>query len=161
MGELGYTCALALAAVFVRAGAAKLARPSAATSSFTALGTPAPAVLAGGVPVAELLTAVALIAAPRVGAALALALLLAFSAFLARVVASGATAPCNCFGTARAEPVSAADLVRNGLLLVLGLPALGAADPVVPGPAAVVVVTIAVAAGLVVLAAARRRFRTA
>ncbi len=161
MGDLGYTCALALAAVFVRAGAAKLARPSAAASSFSALGAPAPSVLARGVPVAELLTAVVLIAEPRVGAALALVLLLVFSAFLARVVASGAAAPCNCFGTARAEPVSAADLVRNGLLLVLGLPALVAADRIVPGPRAVAVVAVAVSAGLVVLAAARRRFRAA
>jgi uncharacterized membrane protein YphA (DoxX/SURF4 family) len=158
VGDLGYTCALALAAVFVRAGAAKLARPSVAASSFAALGAPAPTLLARGLPLAELLAAVALIASPRVGALLALVLLLAFSAFLGRAVASGATAPCNCFGTARAEPVSAADLVRNGLLAVPALAALGATGPEAPAPWAVVAVVAAFALGLVVLAGARRRF---
>jgi uncharacterized membrane protein YphA (DoxX/SURF4 family) len=158
VGDLGYTCALALAAVFVRAGAAKLARPSVAASSFAALGAPAPTLLARGVPLAELLTAVALIASPRAGAAVALLLLAAFSLFLGRAVASGATAPCNCFGAARAEPVSAADLARNGLLAAPALAALAATGPEVPAPGAVVAVVAAFALGLAVLAAARARY---
>jgi hypothetical protein len=156
---LGYACALVLAAVFVRAAAAKLARPATTAAGFAALGVPAAAALARAVPFVELLTAAALVAAPRVGAAASLIFLPASSWVLVRSLRSPTPAPCNCFGTARTEPVSSTDLVRNVLLAVLALVSLGTAGPTVPGAPAVVAVVGAVAAGLAGLAGLRRRSR--
>ncbi|HEV2761291.1 MAG TPA: MauE/DoxX family redox-associated membrane protein [Acidimicrobiales bacterium] len=159
MDGFGYACALVLAAVFVRAGAAKLARPTTTATSFVALGVPAAGLAARAVPIVELLVAVALLAAPRVGALGALALLIPFTGVLARAVRSGSGAPCNCFGAARVDPVSTVDVVRNVLLVALGLTAVTATMPVVPGPAAVVATVIASACGLALLSALRTRAR--
>ena len=155
----GYAAAVVLAALFLRASAAKLARPDQAVRSFTALGLPAAATLARAVPAVELALAVALLAAPRVGGGGALALLAAFSAVLARAVRAGATTPCACFGTAATDPVSALDIVRNGFLAMLAIAAMAATRPVVPGPGGALGVAAAVAGGFGVLAVARRRRR--
>ena len=157
MDGLGYACALWLAGVFVWAGTAKLARPAAMATSFTALGVPAAPGVARAVPVVELLVAVALLAAPRAGALGALALLVPFTAVLVRAVAAGSQAPCNCFGASRAEPVSWADVARNVMLAGLALAGLGASRPVVPGAGAVTVAAVAFACGYAVLRALRRR----
>ena len=156
---LGYAAALVLAAVFVRAGAAKLARPATTATSFVALGVPAAGFAARAVPVVELLVAVALLAAPRAGALGALALLIPFTAVLARAVRTGSQAPCNCFGAARVDPVSAVDVVRNVLLAALALTAVTATTPVVPGAPAVVVAVVASAGGLALLSTLRTRGR--
>ena len=156
---LGYASALVLAAVIVRAGAAKLARPTTTATSFVALGVPAAGLAARAVPIVELLVAVALLAAPRAGALGALALLIPFTAVLARAVRSGSEAPCNCFGTARVEPVSRVDVVRNVLLVALALTAVTATTPVVPGPPALVATVVACGSGLALLASLRARAR--
>ena len=158
MDGLGYACAVLLAAVFVRAGAAKLARPASTVAGFTALGVPAAAISARAVPFVELTTAAALLAAPRVGAAAGLFLLALFTGLLARAVRTGSQAPCNCFGAARADPVSRVDLVRNALLAGLAVLATAAARPVVPGPAGAAVALAAFLAGVALLASARRRY---
>lgn len=159
MHGLGYACALVLAGVFVRAGAAKLARPAATSTGFAALGLPGAGVLARAVPITELAVALCLVAAPRPGGVAALVALSGFSVALARALRSGTTVPCNCFGAARADPVSAADVVRNALLAVLALAALGAPGPTLPGPPAVLAATAAAGAGCLALAALRRRRR--
>jgi uncharacterized membrane protein YphA (DoxX/SURF4 family) len=151
MDGLGYACAVLLAAVFVRAGAAKLARPAATATTFAALGVPRSGVAARAVPVVELLVAAALLAAPRAGATGALALLVPFTAVLARAVSNGSQTPCNCFGTARADPVSSTDVVRNVLLAVLAVAALAAPRPTAPSPAAALVSLVAFAGGLAIL----------
>jgi uncharacterized membrane protein YphA (DoxX/SURF4 family) len=156
---LGYACALVLAAVFVRAAAAKLARPTTTAAGFAALGVPAAAALARAVPFVELVTAVALVAAPRVGAVAGLVFLPASSWVLVRSLRSGAPTPCNCFGTARTEPVSSTDLVRNVLLAGLAVVSLSAAGPGVPGAPALCAVAGGLAAGLAGLAGLRRRSR--
>ena len=89
---LGYACALALGAVFVRAAGAKLARPATTAAGFAALGVPAAAALARTVPVVELLAAMALVTTPRVGAGAGLLFLAAFSWVLVRSLRSGARA---------------------------------------------------------------------
>jgi len=155
--DAGYAAAVVLAAVLLRAAAAKLARPREAAGSFRALGLPAPSALARAVPVAELALAVALLGAPGASAAGALVLLAAFSAVLGRAVRAGATTPCACFGAAGADPVSGVDIVRNGLLALLAVAALAAGRPVVPGPLGVLAVVAAVAAGAGGLALLRRR----
>lgn len=152
----GYACALLLAAVFVLAGAAKLARPAATATSFVALGVPAAPAAARAVPFVELLVAAALLASPRPGAIGALALLTPFTAVLARAVAAGSQTPCNCFGTARAEPVSWVDVVRNVMLGALAVASLTAAEPGVPSPTAVALACGAFAVGAGVLARLRR-----
>ena len=155
MADLGYACAVLLAAVFVRAGAAKLARPAATGATFAALRLPAAGGMARAVPLVELLVAVALLAVPRVGAAAAVVLLAAFSAVLARAVRAGLDTPCNCFGAARADPVSGGVLVRNGLLAGLAVAALAAPRPGTSVAGAVLALA-AFAAGFAVLAALRR-----
>jgi uncharacterized membrane protein YphA (DoxX/SURF4 family) len=146
-----------LAAVFVRAGAAKLARPAATATSFAALGVPAAGPVARAVPATELLVAAVLLAAPRAGAIGSLALLVPFTAVLARAVARGTRTPCNCFGGARADPISWADVIRNVLLGVLAVAALPASRPVAPERAGAATAAALFVAGYGVLLAIRRR----
>jgi len=157
MGGFGYVCALVLAAVFVRAAAAKLARRDQTAESFAALRLPAARPLAHLVPVLELVLAVVLIAAPRVGGIAALVLLVAFTAVLVRAITSGVGAPCNCFGAASAEPISCADVLRNLLLASLAVGALFAPAPERPSPADAGLVIGLCALGAVTVLTARRR----
>ncbi|MDQ6910752.1 MAG: DoxX family membrane protein [Actinomycetota bacterium] len=129
MAGFGYVCALALAAVFIRAGAAKLARRDQTAESFKALGLPAAHPLALTVPLLELALAVALVAVPRAGGIASLVVLALFTAVVVRAIASGVTASCNCFGAARAEPVSRKDVVRNLVLAGLAVAAALSSAP--------------------------------
>lgn len=117
----GYACALVLAAVFVWAAAAKLARPAVTAAGFRALGVPRPAALARAVPVAELGTAVLLVAVPRVGGVVAVVVLAAFTVVIVRAIRQGLVTPCSCFGAVSARPVSKLDLVRNLMLAALAV----------------------------------------
>ena len=157
MSGLGYACAVVLAAVFVRTGVAKAVRGGQTEAGFAALGVPTPAVTARAVPFVELALAVALLAAPRAGGVAALVLLGTFTVFLAGAVRRGVTAPCNCFGAARADPVSVVDLGRHGLLALLAVAALFAPEPRIPGPLAIAAVVVATVAGAVELRTAHRR----
>jgi uncharacterized membrane protein YphA (DoxX/SURF4 family) len=106
-----------LAVVMASAAGAKLARPAATRRTFAALGLPMPGLLARLVPPVEILTAIALIAAPRTGAVMATLLLLAFTAVLVILMAKGVEEPCACFGQIRTRPIGSRDLVRNAILL--------------------------------------------
>lgn len=156
--DLGMAAAVVLAATFAWAGAAKLSRPDDTASGFAGLGLGGAAALAMVVPAVELVLAVALLAAPAVGGAVALVLLAAFSVVLLRAVRRGVEVRCACFGQAGGPPLSPVDLLRNGLLA--GLAALATAagpTPRVPAPAAVAAVAAAVVAGAGLLRALRRR----
>ena len=160
MAGLEAAAALVLGAVFAWAGTAKLARRQATAASFAALRVPAPRSMAVVVPLAELALAAALLAAPALGAWGAVVLLLAFTAVLARAVVRGVDAPCACFGSARPEPVSTTEIVRNGGLIALAVIATGASaitDIDLPG---LVVVTVAAAMGRVLVAALALRRST-
>jgi hypothetical protein len=156
----GYACALLLAAVFVRAAAAKVARPAQTAVTFAALGVPGAAATARAVPIVELVVAGALLAASSVGAIAALLVLVGFTALLSKAVLSGLQTPCNCFGAARAEPVSWSDVARNVMLAGLAALALRASGPVLPRPAAAVAAAALFAGGYGVLAALRARRST-
>ena len=156
MSGFGYACAVALAAVFVRAGVAKGLRPRETVAGFAALGVPNPAVTARVVPVAELVLAAMLLSNPRPGGVAALVLLAAFSALLTGAVRRGVTVGCNCFGAARVEPVSGVDLLRNGLLALLAAAALLAPRPRVPGVGAITVAVVLFGGGIAALRGARR-----
>lgn len=126
MEAVGRAAALVLAGVFVGAALAKLRRRPATEASFRDLRLPAPATLAVAVPTVEALVAALLVAQPRVGAALALALLAGFSIVIVRAVAAGADVPCACFGSTAQRPVSTRELVRNAALAALAVLSTGA-----------------------------------
>jgi hypothetical protein len=54
----------------------------------------------------------------------AIALLLLFSALIAKRLSEGRHPPCACFGAWSAKPIGPEHLMRNGLLLVLAVLAL-------------------------------------
>lgn len=157
MEGFAYGCAVILAAIFVRAGAAKLARPQATAAGFAAVRVPAPALVGRLVPPAELALAATLLAAPGPGGVAALVLLGAFTAVLARAVRAGLGEGCACFGAPRAEPVSSSDLLRNGMLGGLALGALDAPGPAVPSAVAAALLAASLAAGLALLRWSRAR----
>lgn len=159
MTGLPYLAALVLAAVLAWAAVAKLRTRDATAAAFRRLGLPAPGVLAPGVPAAELGVAVGLVVVPGWAAAVALALLAAFTTVLVRALREGTGLGCGCFGSTVA-PVSPVDLVRNAMLAACAVVALAAAEPVVPDPGAVVVAVAAVglgAGGLAALGGRRAR----
>ena len=144
--------ALALAALFAWAGASKLVRPEQTATAFRGLGVPAPVVLARLTPPLELAIAAGLVLAPRPAAIVAIAMLATFSLVLGRAVRVGAAVPCACFGSARAEPVSRVDLLRNVVLAGMGLAAMGTTRVVVPPIEALVLVSTAGLTSAVALA---------
>jgi methylamine utilization protein MauE len=150
-------CACVLALVFAWAAVAKLVARHATAAGFAALGVPLPGVASVGVPVVEVGVAVVLVVRPSVGAALALALLALFTLVVVRAVASGSRAGCACFGARRVEPVSPADVVRNGLLAAFAAVATGTTRLVRPDVEAVAAVVVAIALGGLVLRVAQRR----
>jgi len=150
MQGLAYLAALFLAGVLAVAGVGKLRDRPGTVRSFRALGLPPG--LAAALPVVELVVALGLVVLPGWSAAVALALLAAFTTFLARAVRDGVVAPCNCFGRAGDAPVSSVELVRNLLLAGVGLVALTASGPQRPSLAAVVGAVVAVAVGRLALA---------
>ncbi|HWB70948.1 MAG TPA: MauE/DoxX family redox-associated membrane protein [Egibacteraceae bacterium] len=152
MTAVGTAAAWLLAAVLAWAGAAKLRRPAGTAVAFAELAVPAPRLLARVVPAWELALALALPLRPAVAGAAALATLVGFTVLLAARLRQGTAATCGCFGSARTAPVSAVEVVRNGLLGALALLALAAARPLAPGPDALVAVGAAAAAGAVLVA---------
>lgn len=149
--------ALVLAAVFAWAAVAKAVQHRATLAAFTGLGLPAPAALAVVVPLAEIAVAALLVVRPDVGAALALGALAAFTLVVILAIGRGSQAGCGCFGARRIDPVSPADVVRNGLLAGFAAVATGASRPVRPGPAAVAGMVVAVALAAAIQRLAERR----
>jgi uncharacterized membrane protein YphA (DoxX/SURF4 family) len=158
--ELGSAAALLLLAVFAWSGAAKLADRGGTATTFAAAGLPAPALLATALPVVELVLAVAFFTIPRVAAPVAVVLLASFTAFLIREVRRGSGVGCGCFGASRAEPVSAVELGRNGLLLLAAVVAAFAETPPTPDLGALAAVCLATGLAAAGLAAVGRRRRT-
>ncbi|MGH2674834.1 MAG: MauE/DoxX family redox-associated membrane protein, partial [Actinomycetota bacterium] len=117
---------LVLAGVFGGAGIAKLVRPGAAGTAAADLGVPPrlrrPAAL--GLPLVEVVVAVALVAPPPWGwwgAVGALGLLVAFTTAVALAVVRGRAAGCRCFGQREPAPSGVGSLVRNQLLVGLAV----------------------------------------
>lgn len=121
-------CGLGLAIVFLAAALSKMGRRSAVTESFAAMGLVAPEALAVLVPILELATAVLLVLWPLGGAGLALLLLVAFTVVLARLVASGVSVGCACFGSTSNAPVSFVELVRNAGLMMMAIAVITMGD---------------------------------
>lgn len=160
MSEVAYATAVLLAGLFAWAGAAKLADRRRTSETFAALGLPAPRVLGTAVPAAELTLAAGLLVAPAISAYAALAMLAGFTTFLVRAVRAGVDVGCGCFGSARAEPVSSVEVLRNAILAGATVVAGFAVGPVLPGLDAVILVSTVAALGAVVIALADVRRRT-
>jgi hypothetical protein len=150
-------CAVILAAVFGWAALGKAVRHRPTVVAFGELGLPVPDVLAVVVPAGEAMVAVLLVVKPAVGAALALAALAAFTLVVVRALGRGTAGGCGCFGSRRIEPVSPADVVRNGLLAGFAAVATGTTRLVAPGVVAVAATVVAVMAAAAVQRQAQRR----
>ena len=140
MGIVVLAGRLALAAVFLVAGAAKLADLHRAQEGVLAMGVPRPLAPALGVllPLAELATALALLPAvsARWGATAALGLLLVFVVGIGANLATGRRPPCQCFGQLHAQAIGRRTLVRDAALAALaGAVAWWAGND--PGPSVV------------------------
>jgi hypothetical protein len=151
MTVVAAACRVGVGVVLLLAGFAKLRQPAwAATAS--RFGTPRP--LVPLVPWAELVLGALLIAGAggRIPVFVALALLGAFTGVMAERLASGEHSPCGCFGTAAPAPLGRDALVRNSVLLVAGLLALGGS-----GHSPAWGIAIGVVAGVAFVVIARRR----
>lgn len=104
---------VALAVVFAWAGGAKFADLKGTQEGFAALGLSQPEPRAIQVAAFEIATAVLLIVAPVGGALVALGLLVVFTVLIVRLLRSGVTAPCRCFGGIRSHPLAWTDVARN------------------------------------------------
>ncbi len=125
MGAALLASRLLLAAVFLIAGAAKLADPAGSRRAVVGFGVPERlgSVVGIGLPMAELVVAVALIpsGSARFGALGALLLLAGFVGGIAAALRRGTEADCHCFGQLHSAPVSWRTLARNGVLAAVGV----------------------------------------
>jgi hypothetical protein len=123
---LGVVAAVGLGAVFVIAGAAKLALGAAWPGQARAMGAPMP--IATIVPAVELVIGAALVTriAMPLPALAAIGLLVAFSILIARQLVDGRHPPCACFGAWSHRPLSGAHLVRNAVMILVAIVALWA-----------------------------------
>lgn len=114
---------LALALVFLVAGAAKLADPAGSRRALREFGLPAvsaPA-LGAALPLAELAVGAGLLFAgtARWAAGGALALLLLFTGVIGYNLARGRAPQCHCFGSLHSAPAGRGTLLRNVVLAVM------------------------------------------
>lgn len=124
MSTVSSVAGVVLGLAFVVAGASKLAAGQSWPAQAHGLG--APSVAISPLPWLELAIGAALVAqlAEPWPAVVAIALLVAFSALIARRLAEGRRPPCACFGAWSARPIGPGHLARNFALMVLGLLAL-------------------------------------
>ncbi len=110
-----------LGAVFVIAGAAKLAAGSAWIAQARQMGASQP--VATVVPGIELVLGAALVTGigTPLPALAAIALLVAFSVVIGRQLVHGRHPPCACFGAWSTRPLSDVHLARNAGLIVIGI----------------------------------------
>jgi thiol-disulfide isomerase/thioredoxin len=128
MTAVALVARLLLAAVFVAAGAAKLADRFGTRRALRAFGVPSGLVAMASIalPLAELAVAALLLPASTavVGALAALALLAVFTTAIVVSLLRGRTPECRCFGQLHAKPTSWATVGRNVGLLALAVVAL-------------------------------------
>lgn len=148
--------ALALGATFIVAAFLKSRDRHRTVDDFTSLGLPSPQLLAGIVPVAELVVAVALVFLPGWGATAAFALLAAFTTLLVGIVRAGRVVSCACFGGANSEPVDIGHLARNALLMTWAVPVLTIDRLTRPTTAEMIVALVLIVVPLVALRVWRR-----
>lgn len=119
MSTFSLACAFAVAGVFVVAAVAKLRSPAAVREATVALGVPGSLALV--IAPVELVVVTLLLLVPRVGAAAAVGLLVLFTVLLRRVLTTGRTVRCGCFGAGSSAPVTWVSLMRNVALIAASL----------------------------------------
>lgn len=139
MTSLGSMAAISLAIVFAGTALTKLSNQTRTRTEFGRLGLPAPSVLAGLVPLAELIVAADLLISPRSGGLAAALLLCGFTTVLVSVLRSGRSVSCGCFGGLSQEPITYWTVARNGLLLMVAAIASSVEAVTAPDPAVVMV----------------------
>lgn len=122
----GVIASVVVGAMFVLAGASKLALGAGWTQQARAFG--APARLAPVVPWVELALGAALVVQlarpwPAIGA---IAVLVLFTALIVRHLVAGRRPECACFGAWSSRPIGVGHLARNTVLLALAVLALWA-----------------------------------
>jgi hypothetical protein len=118
---LGCSLVLLVAGTLAAAGVAKGRNRTITTRSFAELGLPRPALLAALVPVVEIAVAALMVLRFSIGALVATALLVVFTAFLAQQLRSGRRISCGCFGSSSSTPVTSLTIFRNLGLIVAAL----------------------------------------
>jgi uncharacterized membrane protein YphA (DoxX/SURF4 family) len=115
---------IALGAVLVLSGVAKVAAGTRWTSQAAGLGVPR--VIAAALPWLELAVGAAVVSgvAEPWPAVAAFALIAAFTLWIAVHLARDEHPPCACFGTLSVTPLSGRHLARNGALLALAVVAI-------------------------------------
>ncbi len=136
---LPYLAAVTVGTTFAAAALAKWRDPAGTARGLRALGLSHPWPLARILPAVEAAVAFGLVVAPAGVAPLAVALLVAFTVFLAQRLHAGVRAECHCFGARRTGLLSAADLARNTWLVGAAVVAATGTWPQWPSPAAVLV----------------------
>ncbi len=121
MSTISLIASIVLGAAFVLAGASKLAAGPSWAAQARGLG--APSITVGVVPWFELALGAALVVqlAEPYPALVAIAVLLLFTALIVRRLIEGRRPPCACFGAWSARPIGGGHLVRNTVLLGLGV----------------------------------------
>ena len=129
MGSAVLAARALIAAVFITAGAGKLADLPGSRTALVGFGVPERAAAPLGLllPLAELATAVAMLIGPSAqwGAAAALILLLAFMAGIYSALRRGEAPDCHCFGAIHSAPVNSRLIMRNGVLAAVAVFVLG------------------------------------
>jgi uncharacterized membrane protein YphA (DoxX/SURF4 family)/thiol-disulfide isomerase/thioredoxin len=125
MSSLIFALRLALAAVFLVSGCAKLGDLTGTRRAIADFGTPARWVgaLTAVLPIAELVAVAALLAprTARLGALLGLVLLVMFSVAIAINLAHGRRPECHCFGQIHSEPIGPGALIRNAAIAAVAI----------------------------------------
>ena len=120
---------IVVSVAFLLAAVQKLRVRGQLTTELAGFGVPTALVVpaATALPLAELVTAVALVAlaGSPVPAFVAVGLLALFTGAVLANLAQGRHPPCPCFGASSSAPVSARTIVRNGWLLALAVLATG------------------------------------
>ncbi len=121
MSAIGLIASIALGLVFLVSGGTKLATGPAWPEQARALG--APTFTIGALPWFEIALGAVLVMqlAPVAAAAVALVVLTAFTALIARRLAEGRRPPCACFGTWSAKPLGAGHVARNVAFMALAV----------------------------------------
>ena len=118
---MGAWAGFLLAVIFVIAAINKFKDPVETENSISSLGLPFPKLLSSLLPTVELICAVLLAVDPRTGGPCAVALLAAFTTLLVAQILSGNPQNCACFGSWTNKKISSWDLLRNTVLIVLGV----------------------------------------
>ncbi|MGD0196638.1 MAG: MauE/DoxX family redox-associated membrane protein [Solirubrobacteraceae bacterium] len=138
MNTLLVVARVGLAAMFALAAGGKLADMQGSRATLEAFNVPARLVSAAAValPSAELGAAVTLViaATARIGALLAVVLLVAFVGGIAAALRRGERPDCHCFGQIHSKPAGRETLARNGLLAAIAAVVLvGGPGPSIDG----------------------------